>query len=265
MPQLSILKAWVELAGGWGSWILGYGPGILQTLAIGVGVWKVRKLYPFFLASLTGWLPVLWNPSFLFAHLHPGLGDPHHLRELWIVFPCSLVLAVFQPLASLEAFFKFGRRYPLASTISAVLGSLCVPGILVFWAWPSGDPVSQAVLVSRYSRVGCWIFLTVSTTLYGLIQPRDLLSRSEGRHLLILTGLSWTWALPIIWWIGPQTWAGRSQPDLFICWFRAILLLGWVILVPLHDSHDSKSRASVQDSSPSPLAHQFSSRSSREY
>lgn len=196
---------------------------VIQTTTVVIAVWRFRR-YPALILSLLSGLPILWVPVEAYK---PWVHWPHDAwqREVWL--PCALVLIPTQALAHVEAFFGFGRRYRLAPRIAATISVFAVGFTIAFWEWPHGDPVSQAVQVARYCRVGSWIFIVLVAAMYASFDEvrGDLWHRTDGRHLVWMILWSTTWVVPIVREL-PGTWAAWLATD-WMLWARAALLVIW--------------------------------------
>ena len=196
-------------------------PAIIQTLAIGLALKRCRR-YPAFLISLVAALPFMWFGPEWFSPLDDWQ------RYVWL--PCALLLIPMQGIAALEACFRFGDRYKLVSRISAALAAFGYGAAVAFWVWPgTASTVSQVVMVARYQRVACFVFLTLATAFYATIQWRGLIARRDGAHLILMTLWAFTWMTPIIHPF-PDSWVGWLRDDWMLT-ARTWLLVVWVGIV----------------------------------
>ena len=198
-------------------------PATVQTLTLGLALQRCRR-YPAFLISLAAALPFTWiGPEHFF---------PRENWERFIWLPCALVLIPAQAVAALEACLRFGERYQLASRISAALTSFGVSAAIAFWVWPqSASTVGQVVIVARYQRVNCFMFLALAAAFYATTQWRGLIARQDGAHLILMTLWAFTWMVPIIRPI-PSTWKAWADCT-WMMTARTWLLLAWVGLVAM--------------------------------
>ena len=192
-----------------------------STAILMLALWKCRR-YPAFLISLAAALP--------FTLFGPEWFSPHANWERYLWFPCALVLIPMQGVAALEACLRFGERYQLASRISASLVPFGIGAAIAFWIWPGAfSTVGQVVIVARYQRVGCFVFLALATAFYATVQWRGLIARQDGAHLILMTLWAFTWMVPIIRPI-PSTW-GAWMDCTWMVMYRTWLLVAWVGLV----------------------------------
>ena len=196
-------------------------PALVQTLTVGLAAWRCRR-YPAFLISLIAALPFMWIGPENFI-----------LKENWerlVWLPCALLLIPTQAVAALEACLRFGERYQLASRVSATLASFGVGAAVAFWISPAAaSTVGQVIIVARYQRVGCFVFLTLATAFYTTVRWRGLIARRDGAHLILMTLWAFTWMVPIIRPI-PLTW-GAWMDCTWMVTYRTWLLVAWVGLV----------------------------------
>jgi hypothetical protein len=210
-------------------------PAILQTAVLLIGIWRTQRYHPFLLSLLAG-LPVLWFPAEFYR---PDVHWPQMAwqQEIWL--PSALLLIPMQALASLQAVFRFGERYWLVSRVTAVLGVFAVAGAGAFWVYPQGTVVQQVVLVAKYQRVACCIFLLAAVVFYAPKRWRGLVARQDGAHLALLALWSLTWAIPII----------MPKSSTWDAWFtvewplvaRSWLLVLWVGTVAMRKEHTAPS------------------------
>ena len=186
---------------------------LIVQLLVALAAMKNSRRFAALIVSLIAGVPLLCCPA-------------SHDWEQAVWMPCALVMIPFQIIASLEAFFAFGGKYPIPQRVSVGLGILAFAFALAFWSAPTGDAVEQVVQVVRYQRVGCLVFLLLAAAFYMSVKPKELLQTREGRHLIWMGLWMVTWTLPILFPL-PETWASWFSQS-WMYYARVTLLASWV-------------------------------------
>lgn len=211
------------------SWVMV--PAITQTIVLLLTLPTFRR-YPCFFLSLLSWLPVLWIPAtFWEGHLP----DPHYYWELHIWMPCVALFTLLQSLAGMEAFFRYCPRPALVVRTSISLWSMGLICAARFAELPAGDSRFQVAQVALYGRIITAVALIASIALFwAFSRSWDLLARWEGRHIVLLTLWTWTWALPSIriWSLPILRWEERLDEGTILR-VRGGLLIAWVLAVAI--------------------------------
>ena len=204
-------------------------PAITQSLTVLLGLPR-RRQYPCFLLSLAVWLPVLYIPATTYEHT--GIDWPHLYWERHIWLPYVVLLTPLQLLSGMEAFLRYCPHPRLAARTSAAFWAFGIVCAMRFMVWPDGNSLHEMGQVALYSRVVTAAALTISIALFGVFgRTANLVRVRDGRHLLIVTALSWSWALPSIWmWMAPRSWPQRLD-EAGVLGVRAGLIAIWALTV----------------------------------
>ena len=174
--------------------------------------------FPAFWLSLLVWFPIplSWSPDSLGWTIH-----------VWA--PCAIAFAFLQTMSAVEAVFRFGERYRVVVALSATVGFFATAAGLYCWLTMPElmGIIGHVTDFVAYQRIFTFAFLVLSVGLFStFLNPSEFWTRREGRHIVMLTLLVLTWAIPAVvsrggyyWWVGATQW---------VVWIRSGVLVGWV-------------------------------------
>jgi len=225
-----------------GQWLYNFSMQSLQALVAlpYLAALMRSRRYPAWGIWLACWTPLVltWHPD-----------DLGWVRSWWLalVIPCTL----FQALASIEAFFGAYRRIKVFVQVSIPLALFACCASIYVWDRPVNDAVTQVAEFALLARVGCAVFLVLSTAFLMSVGEWRW-ERRECRHLLMSALIVLTFAVPSLLSLSPWVYRSWHSADGIVSGIRAVLLVTWTIWIPDYPAF-SRGRRAGNSSSPPPV------------